>query len=806
LLKIRFKYLVVIFFLLGVGIVHAQLVVNHQDVNFLVQKVLLCDNIKVSNVVINANTNMLGYFNGTKSNVGLKEGLILSTGNVSHAIGPNNEAGDPIDVPPDQKKGYGLPGDPDLEKLSPPTMDAAVLEFDFVPLADSISIKYVFASEEYLEYVNKGVNDVFGFFLSGPGISGPYSRGAVNIALTPGTSTPVSVNTINKNKNSNLYIDNGTGLPGTAQYNNNKVVQYDGLTRPLVARYPVTPGLTYHIKLAIADVGDGIFDSAVFLEANSFFSKNFNTHQIVTYESLYEGCDSAVVSLKMTPSKFKVGKIPVRLLGTAQNGIDYKKLPDSVMVNPINGTVSFNIVPLKDNVSDDNEFVDIVLISSPCNTDTIHFSIKDLMPIVATSYDTVYCGQRINITAKYKGGADATLAWLINGSDQKTISVNPGWNTTDYFYTVNDHCKQGPVQAKVRAVVNNKKPKAGPDQRYCSGPDVVVGEAPNAGFLYSWNPTAGLSNALVSQPTVSLTNSSGTKSVVNYIVKADNGMCQAYDTVVVSVLPNPLANIDPLKMVACPIFYVIPKENSLVADSVEYFWSSSTGQKKTGKNAILSFPTQGFYSLYLTVTNYGMCSSQDSASQNIEILTPPIADFTLSDTVVNMITPSVSITGSAQLADTCFSDVLSPTGVLLFASPSCDYTFDIPTAGNNKVVQYVIAKNGCRDTLEKSIYVKPEYFVYAPNAFTINGDGLNEEFKVYYSWAITDFDFTVYDRWGHEMYHQVGDGREVSWDGRALDGSMQPIGVYVYKYTYSRPLRGKMVEPVAGYGHITLLR
>jgi len=794
------KIVVLSSLLLCTHLSYGQLVVNHEDINFLVQDVLLCDKIPAANVKFTGDQqgNMIGHFNGTKCNIGLKDGVILSTGYVADAIGPNDE--------PNKSGNMQVNGDGDLNMLSKPTFDASVLEFDFTPLSDSVAIKYVFASEEYLEYVGSAFNDVFGFFLSGPGINGPYSNHAINIAVTPGTSTPVSINTINTTSNSNLYIDNGSGHSGTPQYTNNSVTQFDGFTRVLVARWPVTPGLTYHIKLAIADVSDGIYDSAVFLEGGSFFSQNFTTHQFKTYPNLYEGCDSAVVDIKMTPSQFNVGKIPVIVYGTATNGIDYTKIPDSLTVNPKDGTTSFKVVPLKDNIADDNESVYVVLHESVCNDDTFHFVIKDLYPITVTDYDTVYCGGPINIKALYKGGAVPTLTWLANQSSKNPINVNPGWNTTVYPFTVNDHCNQGPKQGNVTAIVNNKKPNAGPDLRYCSGPSVIIGDTAHVGYAYQWTPATGLNNATISNPTVTLTDTGKTKKVVDYVVETNNGMCTAKDTVAVTVLPNPVAIIDPKQYVECPVFYVTPEDHSVVADSVQYIWSSSDGQQDTGKNAVLAFSQAGSYNMYLTVTNYGMCTAKDSVVNHVKVLVPPVAEFTMSDSIVDMMTPTVTFQSNPVMSVGCSMAIFGPKDELLDTSAVCDFSYDIPTAGYNTAVQYVVAGNGCRDTLKKSIYVKPEYFVYAPNAFTNNGDNLNDNYEVYYSWAIEDFDFYIFDRWGHIIFHQLGNKNKISWDGRAPDGTPQPIGVYVYMYTYSKPTRGIMGDKVQEYGRITLVR
>jgi len=124
----------------------------------------------------------------------------------------------------------------------------------------------VFGSEEYLEWVGGGFNDVFGFFISGPGITGTFSGGSANIALVPSTTIPISIDTVNNVSNSAYYVNNGTGATPLV----NGTIQYDGFTTVIHALANVQCGQTYHIKLAIANVGDNSYDSAVFLEANSF--------------------------------------------------------------------------------------------------------------------------------------------------------------------------------------------------------------------------------------------------------------------------------------------------------------------------------------------------------------------------------------------------------------------------------------------------------------------------------------------------------------------------------------------------------
>ena len=189
------------------------------------------------------------FLMGVNSNIGLGSGVVISTGRVADAPGPN---GTPIS---DLGTEFNEPGDAQLTAISGSplgTFDAAVLEFDFVPSSDTVQFRYVFASNEYMLYVGTGVNDVFAFLISGPGIVGEQ-----NVALIPGTMTPVTIDNVNANTNAQYYIDN-ENPPG-------QTVEYNGFTQVLNALAVLTPCETYHIRLAIADGGDESFDSAVFL-------------------------------------------------------------------------------------------------------------------------------------------------------------------------------------------------------------------------------------------------------------------------------------------------------------------------------------------------------------------------------------------------------------------------------------------------------------------------------------------------------------------------------------------------------------
>lgn len=225
---------------------------------------LLGPGVAASNVTFTGANTAAGTFAGGTGVVGFGSGIMLSSGNIAFVPGPNTQ---------DDVSGINLGiGDPDLDALIPgyTTFDACVLEFDFQCTGTQIiQFHYVFTSEEYNEWVNSPFNDVFGFFLNG-----------ANIALVPGSpGTPVSINNVNcdnpynppMGSYCNLFINNDCNdiPPGSFPCNGPRDIQMDGLIVVLTATGTLNPGLN-HIKLAIADAGDQILDSNVFIQGQSF--------------------------------------------------------------------------------------------------------------------------------------------------------------------------------------------------------------------------------------------------------------------------------------------------------------------------------------------------------------------------------------------------------------------------------------------------------------------------------------------------------------------------------------------------------
>ena len=251
---------IILFPLLGIG----QLVTNvTMSPAALVQNVLLGSGVTVSNITYNGSPAAIGSFTANGTNLGINQGVVITTGTVANngqgPHGPNNQANAGVD--------NGVGGFSLLSNLlgNAPTFNAAILEFDFVPYSDSVKFNYVFGSEEYPEYVGTNFNDIFAFFISGPGIAGLQ-----NIAKLPSGQT-VAINNVNAGTNPFYFVGNGNG--SQAPYNaSSNYIQYDGFTKVLTAKSKVQCGQTYHLIISIADVADAIYDSGIFLEANSLTS------------------------------------------------------------------------------------------------------------------------------------------------------------------------------------------------------------------------------------------------------------------------------------------------------------------------------------------------------------------------------------------------------------------------------------------------------------------------------------------------------------------------------------------------------
>lgn len=430
----------------------------NSDARYLTEEVFIAGGcFDVANARTRGSFGSIGTFRNGDSSVGLTEGIILSTGSVLNAAGPNTATNFTTNF-------NNTASDPDLARIIDnsliPIRDVAILEFDFTPTADEVQFEYVFASEEYCDFVNSDYNDIFGFFISGPGINGPFNSNAENIARVPGSDDFVAINNINHLTNTNYYRDNIAAgddqldnCPGAYPNVDGVALQdceYDGFTKILKARADVIPCATYHIKLVIGDITDGQYDSAVFLAANSF-----EAGESITVEGESESQGIGVVAEGCSDGYFlfrRFGSDLNRSLrvnyslsptSTAREGIDFETIPRSVTFPANADEVRLPVNVIADGLPEGTESIVLELSSAcSCSSTLSRLNIRDADPMAVRLDPLFLCeDEEGTLTPQVSGGlAPYSYVWS-SGSNDEQLTVNPASSRT-YGLTITDACGQ----------------------------------------------------------------------------------------------------------------------------------------------------------------------------------------------------------------------------------------------------------------------------------------------------------------------------------------------------------------------------
>lgn len=641
--------------------------------------------------------------------------------------------------------GQGNLNDPDVNQVSGGSAtNGAIIQFDFVATGDTLSFNYMFASSEYTSFTCSQYNDVFAFFLSGPGINGPFSNNAENIALVPGTNVPVAINTVNSGSPSGLNpgpcnaadpnwqqnsvyfttAHNGiysstTGLSGSP---------FNGGTVVLPATASLICGEVYTIKMAIANDFDTALDSGVFLEANSFTTGSVGVSLPANIGS--PAADSVVIAncseldILFTRGGEGIEDTLVQsyfLGGTAVSGVDYPELsPNEEIV----------FLPFEDS---------IIVTLAPTNGGTPE---NPLSVIIGVDYVNV-CGDTIY--------SEVTLyIW-----DQPYSTVT----ATDTI---------------VR----------------CKFDEVPVWASTSGGFepyTYLWeNGDTGNTSAfpaLEDGPniySVTSTDSCGFEYSQDVIITVDQTL--AIDT-----------------MFQFPAECGIPNgavsgQGSGFTGVPNYTWTGPGSESGNSINAtVWSDLPSGWY--YFTITD-NVCSVNDSIF--LEQDPPPNASFEADPMQGN--TPlDVTFTNTSDEADEYVWDFGNGTGNVV---NDLSTQFSTYTEPGVYTVTLDITLGECSNSATQTIIVTeilPLDFDM-PNVFTPNGDGVNDIFTINPKNAVA-LEMTITNRWGNIVFQS--DNIEQGWNGRVNNsGAECTEGTYFYFFK----IRGQDNQEFEHHGFVHLVR
>ena len=727
----RTLYTTIFLSLFFIGSLKAQLTTTQTlTAQQLVQNVLLGSGVTASNITFSGDPLQIAQFFATPStNLGIPSGIFLSTGHASTANangpqGPNNSGSTGTN--------WSGPGDALLDVVSGVnTFDAAVLEFDFIPTGDSVKFRYCFGSEEYPEYVNAGVNDAFAFFLSGPNPAGGNYVNK-NVALLPGTSTAVSIDNVNAGLNATYYRSN-TGSPINCEF--------DGLTTVLYALEKIVCGQTYHIKIAIADGGDGVWDSGVFLEGGSFsslpplnvFTTNSNSN--IPDSILVEDCNTYCAYFIRSGNLANVDSFNLQVTGNALLGLDYIQSgnagftwPTKLIFGVGQDTIKIcNINALQDNLIEGTDTIKFAMSSFVTNTlsclssNAIKFNlyIKDYTPIGIGQNNTSVCtGNSIVLNAGATNGyAPYTYTWTAPAVNTPTFNTGPINSTQIYTITVNDICNK-PVTQQITINPVSTPTVVSTNTVICAGTTATV--IASGATTYTWSNGAANDSLFVNP-----------SSNTTYTVIGANGACTNSAVATVTVIGFSLS-------ITGNNSICLGQSTTLTASGspTTYVWNNGT----TNISTVVS-PT--------VTTNYTVSSIAASCSNTavytVSVTPPPTLTVTGTPYCAGQ-TTTVTATGATSYTwstgSTTNSIVVSPIG-------TSSYTVigtSIPSCTSSSVFSPSVITSS-----PQIINTSPVLFCLdSTKAITVRIDGGNQPYNV--SWLIPGGGIIPFDTTGYTYY------------------------------------------------------
>lgn len=740
-------------------ILPAQMIVNQTGtVSQWVQNVLTGPGVTVSNVTYTGDLQSIATFTSglTPTSINMDAGMILCTGNAQDVPGGAGTFASTT---------TSGGSDPLLAALiTNPINDAAILEFDFIPLSDTVSFKYIFGSEEYPEFSLSSFNDVFGFFISGLNpLGGLYND--VNVALIPGTANPVSIANINNGTggtgpcvNCNLYVNNSSSA----------TIAYDAFTVPLYATFAVIPCLSYHIKMVIGDAQDASYDSGVFFEANSFSATVLNLSYVTSSNVdtiAVEACNDAIVTFKL-PEVTSVAKTYYFFTnGTATEGVDYANLPSSIVIPAGSDSANITISPLYDGLSEGLEFIELIVATSGCTYDTLMVYIQDNVIIECQlPNDTTLCNNDSTTIFPIVTGGYTPYSYLWStGDTNSSLFVNPNSITT-YSLTVTDVCNQDTSDQMIIYASNPKVTLEGDSS--CINDSVYLRSIAPSSYTHLWGTGE-------TTPNISFVN---LNSKYYSILITDTLGCTDTDSTYVKAFVSPNAT-------ASPNVTICKGDSAELEGGGNYFsyeWSDGQDSQSIQVSPLVSQR----YGL-LVKSNTGCW---DTTSVLVSVLDVPEAEiFCELDTLClgNYIDISASAADAYIWSTGEISQVIRVQ----------------PTSESLYILKTINVENGtsCFDETSFRLIVENCNKIYIPNAFSPNGDGLNDNFGVQGTFvAVDNFKMLIYSRNGQLVYST--NKIDSPWNGK-FNGEYLKSGVFTYIITISETLR----EPYMLKGTVHIL-
>lgn len=536
------------------------------------------------------------------------------------------------------------------------------------------------------------------------------------------------------------------------------------------------------------------FDSYEFIESDSICSGDTLTwrgqnyyHNGIYYDSLVtvNGCDSVYV-LNLIVSNNPLPHI---------SGPDTICLGDTTLLMATGGdfyewstgaqTQTINVSP-----SSNTSFTVTVSNTAGCSAIIQHHIIVAPLPIADAGPSQSLCA---NDSVHLHGSGGGSFLWS-TGDTTAMILVSP-LLTTDYHLTVTNDYGCADTSGVTVTVFPLPDANAGEDTLICHGEQLQL--TGSGGVSYEWSPSQYLSSTTIANPVAT------PQSNITYTLTVTDSMgCTNTDSIALGLLPAPHVFFTPTTFSGCPPL-TIQFSDSSCCNISSWAWNfgdpASTDNTSTLQNPVFTYHNPGSFTVSLTATNDEGCHSTAVVNNTVTVYQNPLANFYAVPSKADMQNPHIDFYDTsidAVFWQWNFGDVFASQNTSEQQNPSHTYSQE----GTYTVTLTVTSDEGCPDSTQNTVVIEPAFHFYIPNAFSPNGDGINDTFGGKGS-GFTDYKLYIFSRWGDLVYKS--DDYNKPWNGKFQNkNDIHAPSVFVYKIIVT-DFSG---EKHTYMGHVTLLK
>ena len=421
---------------------------------------------------------------------------------------------------------------------------------------------------------------------------------------------------------------------------------------------------------------------------------------------------------------------------------------------------------------------------------------------ITTSNDTIICiGGTASVSANANGGVGALTYVWDNGLPSLTANnVSPSSTTTYSVYAEDANGCVSSIESIVVSLNPALSVSAFSDQSICEGENASISALANGGnggpYTYSWDQGIGSGGMQTVAPSVTTT----------YTVTANDGCetpaASASITITVNLLPSP--SFTPNLTDGCVPLDVEFTETVSVA-GYSCYWDFGDGNVSTDCGIVShQFTSTGCYDVELTLTSVEGCLNTIAYPSLVCVHEYPVPDFEFGPQPTTFVESTISFTNTSSANATDFLWEFGDMGMLgTENSVNSSFTFDNQVPGTYPVCLTATTQYGCSADTCNTVVIDDVFLIYVPNSFTVDGDGLNEEFfPVISGYDPLSYHMYIFNRWG-ELIWETGYSNP-KWDGTdQKSGVISQTDVYVWKIILKDKTSGDQKEFI---GHVTLLR